>query len=245
MEVEPVDKLSRGDRTDRHFYFKIETIPSIAIIVTEIQVQPNSKLQASPRNPILLVHGLTDTSHKMRKIASHLRGLGWQVYDIDLTPNSGDAKLEVLAQQVADLVEQTFPPHQSIDLLGFSMGGLVSRYYIQRLGGIDRVQRFISVSAPHNGTVAAYFTTRAGCIQMRPNHQFIKDLNHDVDRLQQLNITSIWTPFDLMILPARSSQLGFGTDISLPVLNHADMVSDRRTLNAISAALTQPLARSI
>jgi triacylglycerol lipase len=181
----------------------------------------------------------------MRKIASHLRGLGWKVYDIDLTPNSGDAKLEVLAQQVADLVERIFPPNQPIDLLGFSMGGLVSRYYIQRLGGIDRVQRFISVSAPHNGTVAAYFTTRAGCIQMRPNHQFIQDLNDDVDRLKQLNITSIWTPFDLMILPARSSQLGFGTDISIPVLNHAYMVFDRRTLNAIDNALVQPVKGGI
>jgi triacylglycerol lipase len=214
--------------------------------VTELQVQPDSQLQAIPnRNPLLLVHGLTDTSHKMRKIASHLRGLGWKVYDIDLKPNSGDAKLEVLAQQVADLVERIFPPHQPIDLLGFSMGGLVSRYYIQRLGGIDRVQRFITISAPHNGTVAAYFTTRAGCVQMRPNHQFIQDLNSDVDRLDRIAVTSIWTPFDLMILPPRSSQLGVGTDISLPVLSHVQMVFDRRILNAISVALTQPLARSI
>jgi triacylglycerol lipase len=214
--------------------------------VTELQLQPNSQLQGIPtRNPLLLVHGLTDTSHKMRKIASHLRGLGWKVYDIDLKPNSGDAKLEVLAQQVADLVERIFPPAQPIDLLGFSMGGLVSRYYIQRLGGIDRVQRFITISAPHNGTVAAYFTTRPGCVQMRPNHQFIQDLNDDVDLLDRIAVTSIWTPFDLMILPPRSSQLGVGTDISLPVLSHVQMVFDRRTLNAISVALTQPLARSI
>jgi triacylglycerol lipase len=178
----------------------------------------------------------------MRKIASHLRGLGWKVYDIDLTPNSGDAKLEVLAQQVADLVDGIFPPHQQIDLLGFSMGGLVSRYYLQRLGGIDRVQRFITISSPHNGTVAAYFTTRPGCVQMRPDHQFIKDLNDDIDRLDRIAVTSIWTPFDLMILPPRSSQLGIGTDIRLPVLSHVQMVFDRRTLDAIVEALIRPLS---
>jgi triacylglycerol lipase len=209
--------------------------------VTELQLQPNSQLQGSVGNPILLVHGLTDTSHKMRKIASHLRGLGWKVYDINLTPNTGDAKLEVLAQQVADLVERIFPPDQPIDLLGFSMGGLVSRYYIQRLGGIDRVQRFITISSPHNGTVAAYFTTRAGCIQMRPNHRFIEDLNGDLDMLDRISVTSIWTPFDLMILPPRSSQLGIGTDIRLPVLSHVQMVFDRRTLKAIGEALTRPI----
>lgn len=206
--------------------------------MTEIQLEQNSNRQAiADRNPLLLVHGLTDTSHKMRKIASHLRGLGWRVYDIDLIPNSGDAKLEVLAQQVADLIDRIFPAHQPIDLIGFSMGGLVSRYYIQRLGGIDRVQRFISISSPHQGTIAAYFTNRPGCVQMRPNHQFINDLNHDIDRLNQIQVTSIWTPFDLMILPPRSSQLGIGTDISLPVLSHVQMVFDRRTLNAIVDAL--------
>ncbi len=204
--------------------------------MTELPIQP-----IPTRNPILLVHGLTDTSHKMRKIASHLRGLGWKVYDINLTPNSGDAKLEVLAQQVADLVDRIFPPDQPIDLLGFSMGGLVSRYYIQRLGGIDRVQRFITISSPHNGTVAAYFTTRPGCIQMRPNHRFIEDLNGDIHRLDRISVTSIWTPFDLMILPPRSSQLGIGTDIRLPVLSHVQMVFDRRTLNAIDNALIQPI----
>jgi triacylglycerol lipase len=197
------------------------------------------------RNPILLVHGLTDTSSKMRKISRYLRGLGWEVWDIDLIPNNGDSRLEILAQQVADLVERTFAPEQSIDLLGFSMGGLVTRYYLQRLGGMKRVQRYISISAPNNGTIAGYFSMRPGCIQMRPNSEFIKDLNRDVDRLDQLNFTSIWTPFDLIILPPTSSQLGIGTDISIPVLAHPLMVADSRTLQAISAALSQPIKSPI
>jgi triacylglycerol lipase len=197
------------------------------------------------RNPVLLVHGLMDTSHKMRKIAAHLRGLGWQVADIDLTANNGDTRLEILAQQVATKIERTFAPHQPIDLLGFSMGGLVTRYYIQRLGGIDRVQRFITISTPHRGTIAANFSTRRGCIQMRPDHAFIQDLNRDVDRLKALNFTSLWTPFDLIILPPSSSQLGIGTELKIPVLTHPLMVSDRRVLEAIGTALAQPVKSPI
>jgi triacylglycerol lipase len=199
----------------------------------------------SNRNPILLVHGLMDTSHKMRKIANHLRDLGWEVFDINLTANNGDTRLEVLAQQVADLIDRTFDPHQSIDLLGFSMGGLVTRYYIQRLGGIDRVQRFVSISAPHHGTIAAHFSMRPGCIQMRPDHEFIADLNSDVGSLNFLNFTSLWTPFDLIILPPSSSQLGIGTEISIPVVAHPLMVYDRRVLTAISEALSQPVKSPI
>ena len=213
-----------------------------------MQVTPNSNLpkrDRSNRNPILLVHGLMDTSHKMRKIASHLRGLGWQVFDIDLTPNNGAVKLEILARQVADLVEQTFDPDRSIDLLGFSMGGLVTRYYLQRLGGIDRVQRFITISTPHKGTIAAHFSIQPGCVQMRPEHEFIQDLNRDVDLLNSVNFTSLWTPFDLIILPPSSSQLGIGTERTISALAHPLMVSDPRTLNAIVDALSQPVKSPI
>jgi triacylglycerol lipase len=211
-----------------------------------MQVQSQSHAPKNPhRNPILLVHGLMDTSRKMRAIASHLRGLEWQVADIDLTPNNGDARLEILAGQVADLVDRSFDPSQHIDLLGFSMGGVVSRYYLQRLGGIDRVQRFISISTPHNGTIAACFSRQIGCMQMRPDSKFMTDLNRDVQRLKELNVTSLWTPFDLIILPPSSSQLGFGTEQIIPAIAHPLMVSDRRTLDAIVDALSQPVKSPI
>lgn len=197
------------------------------------------------RNPVLLVHGLTDNRQKMAAIAKYLRELGWEVFDIDLVPNNGATRLEILAKQVLDLVDRTFAPHQQIDLLGFSMGGLVTRYYIQRLGGIDRVDRFITISAPHRGTIAAHFSLRPGCMQMRPDSDFMRDLNSDVYRLNRLNFTSIWTPFDLIILPPNSSQLGIGTKIAIPVVAHPLMVSDRRILKLISNALSQPVESPI
>jgi triacylglycerol lipase len=193
------------------------------------------------RNPVLLIHGITDTSHKMRKIASHLSDLGWQVYTIDLTPNNGNGRLEILAGQVADLGDRILAPHQHLDIIGFSMGGLVARYYIQRLGGIDRVQRLITLSSPHRGTLAAYCSTRTGCAQMRPDSKFMRDLNRDVHVLKQLNFTSMWTPFDAIILPPSSSQLGIGTELIFPVVAHPLMVFDRRCLEAIVTALAQPV----
>ncbi len=216
-------------------------------------LQQNGTASLGDRHPVLLVHGLMDTRQKMGKIAEHLRRLGWQVYDLDLIPNNGDEKLEVLAERIADLVDRTFPPQQQIDIVGFSMGGLVSRYYIQKLSGIgdrsapqkSRVQRFISISTPHHGTLAALFSQRPGCVQMRPEHAFIKDLNRDLDRLKQLNVTSLWTPFDLIILPPSSSQLGIGTEKIIPVLAHPLMVSDRRILNEIAIALSQPVKSPI
>jgi triacylglycerol lipase len=207
----------------------------------------------SARNPVLLVHGITDTSDKMKHIASHLWGLGWEVFDIDLQPSNGDVNLEILAVQIADRVKTfldrwqqlTGIADQQIDLIGFSMGGLVSRYYVQRLGGIDQVQRFITISSPHNGTIAANFSLKPGCRQMRPNSTFMKDLSSDVDLLKSLNFTSLWTPFDLIILPPTSSKLGIGTEQAIPVLAHPLMVNDQRIFKAIVDALSQSVKSPI
>jgi len=193
------------------------------------------------RNPVLLIHGLRDTIAVYRQMTAHLSGLGWSVYSFDMVPNNGDFPLEKLAQQVADFVAKTFDPEQAIDIIGFSMGGIVSRYYIQRLGGIDRVQRFISICAPNNGTLTAYLSWRPGCIQMRTDSEFIRDLNRDATLLGRLNFTVIWTPYDLMIVPARSSQMPVGKEVIVPVYLHPWMLADPVALQAVVAALAEPI----
>ena len=193
------------------------------------------------QNPVLLVHGINDTGAVFNKMAFYLRQQGLSVYTVDLIPNNGSEVLEKLAQQVANYVNDTFEVARPVDIVGFSMGGIVSRYYIQRLGGINKVQRFITISSPHKGTIIAYGTWLAGSVQMRPNSDFINDLNADFKMLKQLNFTSIWTPYDLMILPATSSRLGIGKEVTIPVILHPLMLTDTRTLTIVADALREPV----
>ncbi|BAZ84561.1 esterase/lipase family protein [Dolichospermum compactum] len=193
------------------------------------------------QNPVLLVHGINDTGAVFNKMAFYLRKQGLSVYTVDLIPNNGSEVLEKLAQQVADYVNNIFAAAQPLDIVGFSMGGIVSRYYIQRLGGINRVQRFMTISSPHYGTIVAYGTWLAGALQMRPHSDFLNDLNADVEMLKQLNFTSIWTPYDLMILPASSSKIPVSKDVILRVAFHSWMLTDDRTLEKVAAALVEPI----
>lgn len=193
------------------------------------------------RNPVLLIHGIGDTEIVFRKMRAYLIQQGWSVYALNLVPNNGDLGLDKLANQIVDYVTANFAPEQPLDLVGFSMGGIVSRYYVQRLGGIKRVQRFITISSPHNGTVLAYASQRPGCIQMRPNSLFLQDLNSDIDMLKQLHFTSIWTPYDLMIVPAKSSQMLVGKEMIVRVGLHSWMLTNLNTLAAISQILAQPI----
>ena len=194
------------------------------------------------QNPVVLVHGIYDTVSKFKTLQAYLTDHGWSVHALNLTPNDGSAPLEVLAQQVADFVSDRFHPDQAIDLVGFSMGGVVTRYYLQRLGGHQKVKRYISISAPNQGTWLGFSLPLPGVQQMRPGSQFLADLNRDHHQfLATLKVTIIWTPFDLMILPAASSQLGLGKEIVLPVPVHSWMVSDYRTLEVVKEALLEPL----
>ena len=199
-------------------------------------------MEVTDRNPLILVHGIWDTSKIFGQLSSYLRERGWSVSALDLVPNNCYIGLDKLAEQVADYANKTFGPDKPFDLVGFSMGGIVSRYYVQRLGGINRVRRFVTVSSPHHGTLMAHALPLKGSIQMRPDSEFLQDLNRDApEMLGRLNFTSLWTPFDAMIVPGSSSKMPVGRNVKLPVKIHRWMISDRRSLEAIALALSEPI----
>lgn len=193
------------------------------------------------RHPVLLVHGIWKTHTTFRRMARHLTERGFTVHAIDLIPSDGSAGIDELAAQLAAFIDATFPTGSPVDLVGFSMGGLVSRYYVQRLGGLARVRRFITISAPHHGTRWAYLRKLPGYLQMRPESDLLNDLNGDLASLMKLDFTSIWTPLDLMITPAVSSRLGVGEEALVAAPLHALMLEDPRTFRAVAAALSAPL----
>ncbi|MGI0480141.1 esterase/lipase family protein [Geminocystis sp. CENA526] len=189
-------------------------------------------------NIILMVHGITDTGNIFNDMASYFEKKGYKIYTIDLIPNLGTADLRDLAQQLKTYIDTQFLPQEKIILLGFSMGGLVTRYYLQRLNGLERIDRYISISAPNNGTNLAYTLPLEGIMQMRPNSEFLQDLNKDIkETLGQIKSLILWTPFDAMIIPANSSLLSIGKEVNIPVLFHKWMLFDQRVYDEIDSFL--------
>jgi triacylglycerol lipase len=193
------------------------------------------------RFPVLLVHGIWKSGAAFGRMARHLRDHGFEVHALDLVPNDGGAPIEELGAQVAAYIECHFPAGAPLDLVGFSMGGVVSRHYVQRLGGIERVRRLITISSPHHGTATAYLSRKPGGIQLRPNSAFLTELNRDVAMLERIDVSSIYTPLDLMILPARSSRLPLGYAVAVAAPLHALMLHDPRAMRAVTEALSAPL----
>lgn len=189
-----------------------------------------------PRNPVVLVHGIYSSGGDFARLARHLRAEGHEVFTLDLQPNDGKVGLEVLAQQVADFTDGVLPGRR-FDLVGFSMGGLVSRYYVQRLGGAKRVDHFITLAAPHNGTVMAAMNTQPGVKQMRRNSPFIRDLERDQDSLRHVKFTSFYTPLDLVVVPGDSGVMPQAHNVRIWAAMHPSLILEKRCLRAVAEAL--------
>jgi triacylglycerol lipase len=199
-------------------------------------------IEQESKLPVLLVHGLGDTGARMRHIQHALQQAGWTaVQSLTLVPNDGSLSIEGMAAQVAQAAHalRTDSGSAAIDMLGFSMGGVVARYMIQRLDGHTFVRRFITLSAPNHGTLTAYLRNGDGIRQMRPASALLDDLNTAVT-WGKTEVWSYWTPFDLMIVPARSSALPHAINGTIPVLVHRWMTSDRRVMRAIIQTLSMP-----
>jgi triacylglycerol lipase len=204
----------------------------------------NAAHAAAHPNPVLLVHGFEDDATKMQAMARALRRDGWTVLTPTLSPSGCQVGNEVLAQQLSDFIEANVPRDTRCDLVGFSMGGIVCRYYLQRLGGITRVDRFVAISAPEHGTWWASLCPVEllrwwpGVAQLRPDSAFLRDLNSDAQVLDRVRFTTMWTPLDLMIFPAASSRMRVGTETKVWVPLHPLMVRLPSCHRAVAAALS-------
>lgn len=174
----------------------------------------------------------------MRRLEKHLRAQGRTVFAPTLSRCTGMIPIEELAQQLAAFTEQHVPGGK-FDLVGFSMGGLVSRYYIQRLGGAKRVEHFVTMATPHQGTTMAFLHPGAGVRQMRPRSPFLRDLERDAHVLKKVKFTSFYTPLDTVVIPARSSAMPQARNIAFWATIHPSFLIEKRCLKAVANILAE------
>jgi triacylglycerol lipase len=186
---------------------------------------------------VVLVNGIYNTGERMRKLGRRLESSGWQVYAINLRPNDGSVSFAAMAEQLDTFVRAKIPAGEKFDLVGFSMGGLVCRYYLQKMGGYRRARRFVTLSTPNHGTIWAWLSGRAGVRQMRPGSQMLDELNADAGKLAPLDYTSIYTPLDLTIVPPSSSRMQVARNVVSWVPFHALMIYMPGPIRAVEQAL--------
>ncbi len=155
---------------------------------------------------VVLVHGIFQNGMSFTPLARKLESRGCECLVARLKPADARLGLEPLAEQLKMAIEQKWGQNKKIHIVAHSMGGLISRYYLQNLGGHRRCQSLTTLASPHHGTVMAWCYPGKGAGQMRPGSAFLKELQSGEERLAGMELRSFYTPMDLIILPYQSSK---------------------------------------
>lgn len=106
--------------------------------------------------PIILVHGMVDNRSIFTLLRRSLRRRGFgRVLTLNYSPLAQDVRS--VAVRLQQLVETTCQEtgYERVHVVGHSLGGVVARYYVQRLGGDARVHTLCTLGSPHSGTHTA------------------------------------------------------------------------------------------
>jgi triacylglycerol lipase len=188
---------------------------------------------------IVLVHGFLDQGSVMNPLAGFLKSCGHNCFIVTLKPNDARCGLVKLSEQLSDFVDSELGKSSQFAIIGFSMGAVISRYYLQELGGYKRAEMYISISGPHSGTLTSYLYFSKGARQMRPNSDFLSNLKASSSRLENIQKVCYWTPYDLMIIPASSCKLNDCANVKIPALLHPLMLFDKRLFLDIRQRLSE------
>lgn len=193
---------------------------------------------ATPRyERVVLVHGIFEDGQAFDSLKRRLETHGVKCYVPKLKPNNGRGGLEVAAENLKADIEAEFGENEKFALVSFSMGGLISRYYLQNLGGAERCESFITISTPHHGTAVAHLFPTKGSEQMRPGSPFLRDLAENEESLGNIPVVSYRTPMDMIILPTKSSVWDRAENHSMPVSLHPLMLHSKPVLDDIEKRL--------
>lgn len=129
--------------------------------------------------PVLLVHGLVDNRSVFARLHRHLRRRGFRrvvPVQLPLLTTSVQDGARVLAEAVTRIAG----PDGQVTIIAHSLGGLIARYYVQRMGGDRQVGTLITLASPHGGTRLAELVPRALPYpllrQLRPDSPLIAEL---------------------------------------------------------------------
>ena len=101
------------------------------------------------RKPIILIHGLWNTSSVFSSITSKLDEKGIEYFAPTLNNEYGMTAIVELSKLLNKLILEKYGFTEEIDILGFSMGGIIGRYWIKKFNGYKRTRRFITIGSPN------------------------------------------------------------------------------------------------
>src|SRR5450759_302750 len=139
-------------------------------------------------------------------------------------------------------VEAAGTPILLVHGIGHSLGGLIARYYVTRLGGHERVHTLVTLGTPHGGTFNAYALPSSLCRQLRPGSALMRELSAAVPDCGT-RFVAYWSDLDQMVFPQRNAMLNHPDltvhNIEIHATGHMSLPINGDVVHGISTTLAQ------
>ncbi len=219
--------------------------------------------------PVVLLHGTDSSAYSdWAALSPELVAAGYCVYALNFggqpgVRTYGNDDITRSSAQFGDFVDRVLARTRAdkVDVVGYSQGATVARYYINRLSGAPNIRQWIGVASPTYGGVfyGAVPVVQAipgavdgltnvlspAVIQQMQGSAFLSDLNRGTDTVPGVAYTTIGSRFDEMIQPSNNIALRGPNATNLVVQDlcpadatgHVNMVYDPFTLQLVQKVL--------
>ncbi|SFW92193.1 lipase family alpha/beta hydrolase [Amycolatopsis australiensis] len=205
--------------------------------------------------PVLLVPGYGGGQGGLDVLAARIRQATGRSTEVLTLAGDGTGDLLEQAGVLAEAVERAYARGApSVDVVGYSAGGVVARLWVSREGGDHQARRVVTLGAPMHGTGLAAAGTAldpgacpVACRQLAPGSSLLQELAKEPIPAT-LPWLSVWTERDETVTPPDSARLDGAVNVALQQVcpgnqaRHGDLPTDPAVTALVLQALgTTPL----
>jgi triacylglycerol lipase len=206
--------------------------------------------------PVLLVPGFGGSRTALDQLADKLRATGRTATVVTL-PGNGTGDLIAQAAALDAAARAALQDAASVDVVGYSAGGVVTRIWVDRFDSAKRARRIVTLGSPLHGARVAGDGLAVGgqacpvaCRQLAPGSDLLNEL--DAKTIPSgLTWLSVWTENDQTVQPPDSARLAGAVNVPLQSLcpqaevSHGQLPTDPRVTALVfrglaAAPLTAP-----
>jgi triacylglycerol lipase len=208
--------------------------------------------------PVLLLPGYGGSTTGLAALATKLRAAGRDATVVSL-PDNAQGDLADQAKVVASAAKAALARTgaASVDVVGYSAGGVVARLWLKQDGGAAITRRIVTLGSPQHGTALATLGSLfagecpVACQQLVPGSPVLAQLNARPEVPAGPAFVSLWSSKDQVVLPPDSAELAGAVNIQIQgvcassVVNHTQLPTDPLVEAMVVAELSGPTATQL
>lgn len=231
----------------------------VAVVVTRGGDPPGPAAPQDRPGPVLLVPGYGGSTTSLATLARRLQAAGREAEVVPLPGGgTGDLADQAAALDAAAAAALARTGAGSVDVVGYSAGGVVARLWVADGAGRSLARRVVTLGSPHHGTQVASLAGSlvpdqcpTACRQLAPGSDLLRRLNGADETPDGPLWVSVWSTADDVVLPPESSRLDGALDLTVQEIcpqsqvRHGDLPGDPVVQGIVLAELTAGPVREL